>query len=181
MRNEFKSMFQETVAEESGGFSLIETGEYEAELTDCKLDMTKDVARLSLVYTITQDPYVGRKQFGNYQLEGRGIGFLKKDLATLGLDYSQIGSPEDIATLIWDAMPVNVVIFVNQKEWQGKIYNNAYLNSVADVPAHKTAMKPAVTKPQAAKTTSRPPAKARTKPTQPISDEPDFGDDEIPF
>jgi hypothetical protein len=162
--SEFKSMFQET-APESGGFSLIETGEYEAELIDCQVDLTKEPVRLSCIYQITEGVNEGRKLFGNYQLEGRGIGFLKKDLSTLGLDYSQVGSPEDIATLIWDNMPMPVIIYVAQKEWQGKMYNNVYLNELIDRPAalDKTVSKPATAQPprQTAKPTAAKPTAAK--------------------
>lgn len=133
---DFSKEFKDTPAEESGGFSLIDTGTYEAEIVDCKLDITKEPARLTFVYQITGDPnYAGRKLFGNYQMAGRGIGFLKKDLTTLGLNFAEVGSPEDIASLVWDAMPLQVVIYVAQKEWQGKMYNNTYLNELLDAPA----------------------------------------------
>lgn len=135
---DFKSEFQQTAAEE-GSFKLIEVGEYEAEIVDCKLDLTKEPNRLTFVYQITDGEYQGHKLFGNYQLEGRGIGFLKKDLTTLGLDFSEVGSPEDIASLVWDAMPTAVVIYVAQKEWQGKMYNNVYLNDLLPDSAHTVA------------------------------------------
>lgn len=196
---DFKSMFQETAPEEAGGFALIDVGTYEAELADCKLDMTKSPERLTIEYHITDGEYQGRKLWGNYNLEGRGIGFLKKDLGILGLDSSEVGSPEDIATLIWDAMPVPVVIYVAQKEWQGKMYNNVYLNGISDPPA---ATAPAPTNQKEAtrraqmttgKTAPQPTGKTANGKTQPrpatkpapkrgkIS-EPEFDDnDEIPF
>ncbi len=192
--DDFKGMFSETPAAE-GGFALIDQGEYEAELVDCKLDITKDPGRLTIVYQITQEPYVGRKLFGNYQMAGQGIGFLKKDLTTLGIDFSEVGSPEDIAQLIWDAMPMPVIIFVNQKEYQGKTYNNVYLNSVNDVPAALSKPSPTNQKEQdrRAKVNAKPATKPTAKPAQKPTgkrpppkvqrDEPDFGDDnsEVPF
>lgn len=184
MGNEFQSMFQETAPEEAGGFALIEPGTYEAELADCKLDMTKSPERLTVEYHITDGEYQGRKLWSNYNLEGRGIGFLKKDLGILGLDYSNIGSPEDIATLFWDAMPIPVVVYVAQKEWQGKMYNNTYLNGISDPPA---AMAPAPKPKPAAKPAQRPAAKPAAKPKRASSGgtslgEPVFDEnDETPF
>ena len=135
--NDFQTMFQNTEAEESGGgsYGLIEKGTYEAEITDVQLDLNKEPARLTLEYTITQEPYVGRKGWSNYNLEGRGIGFLKKDMNTLGLDYSDITSPEDIMELVANSIGQQVVVYVGQKEWQGKMYNNFYLNELLDAPA----------------------------------------------
>ncbi len=190
--DEFKSMFQETAAEE-GGFALIEPGEYEAKLMDCKLDLTKSPARLTVVYELTEEPNQGKKLFGNYQLEGRGIGFLKKDLQTLGMDFSQVGSPEDIASLFWDNMPLPVVVFVNQKEWNGKTYNNVYLNSILDKPAVHTAAKAPMNQKEATRqaaqktapptqTKAKAPLAGKAKVTHPAG-EPSFDDSnsEIPF
>lgn len=129
----FKDAFQNQ-EEESGGFGLIDQGEYEAEISDVQLDMTKEPNRVTIEYTLT-DEYAGRKVWGNYNLEGRGIGFLKKDLKTLGLDYSEIDSPESILDLLATAMNYPVIVFINQKEWQGKTYNNVYLNALNDAPA----------------------------------------------
>jgi hypothetical protein len=158
--DEFKSLFHETAPAEGGGFKLIEQGEYEAELTEAKLDLEREPAQISLVYQITQEPYVGRKLFSNYNLSGQGIGYLKKDLDLMGLNYADVGSPEDIVTLLWDNLPMQAIIFVNQKAASnGKVYNNTYLNEVVDRPAHhevKTPPKQAAKPPPAPPTTGKP-------------------------
>jgi hypothetical protein len=187
--DDFKSLFQETAPAEGGGFALIDKGTYEAELTEAKLDLEREPAQITFVYQITQEPYVGRKLFSNYNLSGQGIGYLKKDLDTLGLNYAEVGSPEDIVSLVWDALPFNVEIFVNQKEaGNGKTYNNTYLNAIIDPPAHVAAQTARTAPPQAAskpapatKPASAPAAKKpanmapqRTRQRPPT-------DDEIPF
>lgn len=130
---DFKSEFQNTETE--SGFSLIESGEYEAELTNCTLDTTKEPNRFTIEVTITSEPYAGRKGWLNYNLEGRGIGFLKKDLTTLGLDHTTIDSPESIVDLVGACLNASIVVFVNQKPYNGKTYNNFYLNALTDIPA----------------------------------------------
>ncbi len=207
--NDFKNMFQ--AAPEETGFALIDEGTYEAEIVDCKLDLTKEPNHLTVVYQITNDErYQNNKIFGNYHLEGRGIGFLKKDMATLGFDYENVGSPEDLADLFWNNMPIPVVIYMKHKEYNGKTYANVYLNDRLDIPgaldndqtgqreaerqakvaaqAAKPATRPAPAPAPAirqaakpaAKPTGKPPMKG--KPPQKKSGEPSFADgDEIPF
>lgn len=182
--DDFKALFHETAPAEKGGFALIDQGEYDAELTEAKLDLEREPAQISLVYQITEEPYVGRKLFSNYNLSGQGIGYLKKDLEILGLNYESVGSPEDIVQLIWDALPFQVRIFVNQKEASnGKVYNNTYLNEVVDRPAHHEA--PAAPPPK--KTTPPPSGKTSAKSgpknhaPQKTSGKRRASEDEIPF
>lgn len=126
----FSDEFKSTEAEENS-FALIPEGTYLAELGDCKLDMTKTVATLTFVYTILDEDFKGRKMFGNYKLEGRGIGFLKKDLKQLNLNYDNVQSPEDLAALVWGAMPFKVELYCKHNESGGKTYANAYLNGLS--------------------------------------------------
>lgn len=162
---DFKSAFKDTPA--AAGFSLLDEGEYDAEISEAKLDMSKTPARLSIVYDIiNHERFEGRKVFGNYNLAGEGIGYLKKDLDTLGLSYADVGSEEDIAELFWDNLPMQVVIFVNQKEWQGKTYNNVYLNDVIpDSAAHVAAQTTRTAPAAAAPAESKPAATAKAAPT----------------
>ena len=189
--SDFKNEWQQAAPEEGSGFTLLEQGEYEAELSDVKLDLTKEPHRLTAVYVVTDERYPGRKLFGNYQLSGRGLGFLKKDLVTLGLDFSKVGSAEDVAALFWDILPAQVIVFVNQKEWQGKTYNNVYLNSLMQAPAHKPTARPqqkaapptGQPRPRV-QPTPRPSPKANLRQPQPSVDleEASFDDaSEIPF
>ena len=152
--SDFKSMFNDAPAEADAGFSLLPEGDYSADLTDCKLDLTKAPAAITFIYTINDANFGGRKLFGNYRLEGRGLGFLKKDLKQLGIDYSNVSAPEDIARLVWDRLVIRCDIHVIQKEYNGKIYNNVYLNGAsvhqklspanAPTPATRQATRPAV-------------------------------------
>lgn len=184
MDNDFGAMFKETAPAPS--FSLIDEGEYEAEITDTSLDLEKSPPRLTVVYQITSDErYHGRKLFGNYQLGGQGISFLKKDLELLGLDYSNVGSPEDIMDLMATALNTPVNIFVNQKEWQGKTYNNVYLNGIVDAPA-ATAPAPLNRKEQERRETKAPPmaaTKSGGKKSPPPATKKGKGtlDDDVPF
>lgn len=139
----FKDAFQSQEAET--GFAPIDEGTYEAEISDAQLDMTKEPNRVTIEYTITGEAFNGRKLWSNYNLEGRGIGFLKKDMQTLGLDYSNIDSPESILDLLSEALEYPVVIYVKQNQGNdGKTYCNAYLNERLDAPA-ATAPNPAPT------------------------------------
>jgi sporulation protein YlmC with PRC-barrel domain len=138
--NDFLKAFNDTPAEESTGFSLLPEGTYTASLGDCKLDMTKEPMQLSFVYDITEGEFRGRKLFSNYRLEGRGLGFLKKDLKQLSIDYSNVAKVEDLAAIVWERLPMNCEVYVNQKEYNGKVYNNTYLNALltsAPAPAAK--------------------------------------------
>jgi sporulation protein YlmC with PRC-barrel domain len=128
--NDFLKAFNDTPAEESTGFSLLPEGTYTATLGDCKLDMTKEPMQLSFVYDITEGEFRGRKLFSNYRLEGRGLGFLKKDLKQLSIDYSNVAKVEDLAAIVWERLPMKCEVYVNQKEYNGKVYNNTYLNAL---------------------------------------------------
>lgn len=181
MNDEFKSLFQETAPAENQGFALVDVGTYEAELTECKLDMQKEPPRLSIWAQITNDErYEGKKLFINYQMGGQGISYLKKDLETLGLDYSDVGSPEDVAQIFFDNLPLQVVVYVSQKEYQGKMYNNTYINELIDMPAHHTPAQragpgpgktyadpkaPGNTQPKTTPTTAKAAPKTAAKPT----------------
>lgn len=136
---DFKSLFDSTPAEETTGYSLLPEGTYDAELSDCKLDMTREPMQLSFVYDITEGEFRGRKLFSNYRLEGRGLGFLKKDLKQLSIDYSTVSKVEDLAAIVWERLPMKCEVFVNQKEYNGKVYNNTYLNGLrAGAPVQAT-------------------------------------------
>ena len=131
----FKDEFSKTPAAEGGGsFELIPVGEYQAMIDDSWLDMTKTPPRLSLTYKIVDGEFKNRKLWANYTLSGQGFGFLKKDLKTLGADYSNVEGPEDVARLMFKNIGRGVQIYVAQKEWNGKTYNNAYLNKAESAP-----------------------------------------------
>lgn len=123
----FQQMFNS--ASEESSFEALPEGEYVAMIDNSSLDLTKKPARLSLTYKIVSGDFSGRKVFSNYNMEGRSLGFLKKDMKTLGVDYSNVKSEEDIAKLMFSQVGKGVKIFINQRDYNGKIYNNAYLNS----------------------------------------------------
>jgi hypothetical protein len=112
----------------SNDFEIVAEGDYVAQMTDVKIDATKTPARLSITLEITSGDFKNRKMWLNYNLQGQGLGFLKKDLKTLGIDYSNVKKEEDLASIIWDASPVFVEMAVVHKEWKGKMYANAYVN-----------------------------------------------------
>jgi hypothetical protein len=122
----FKDLFDAANAE--GGFSVHPAGSFTAELTDAKIDLTKSPARITLIYQTDEG-----KLFANYNLQGQGLGILKRDMKTLELDYSNVQSEEDIAKLFWDRIaiaPPSVTVDVTHREYQGKTYANVYLNSL---------------------------------------------------
>lgn len=124
----FQDEFNNASAGDNKTYELMPEGEYQAIIDDSQLDLTKSPARLSLTYKIVEGPHKNRKLWANYNMGGQGLGFLKKDMKTLGLDYAGVTSESDVAKLVFQAVGQGVTIFVNQKEWKGKTYNNAYLN-----------------------------------------------------
>lgn len=128
----FQDEFQKMEVESTGGFELLPEGEYEAMIADSSVDLTSTPAKLSVTYKIVEGEFKNRKVWGNYRLEGRGLGFLKKDMKILGIDYSKVKTEQDIAKLMFGHVGQGVTIYVNQKEWNGKTYNNTYLNSASD-------------------------------------------------
>lgn len=134
----FQDDFNSAQEPEQKGFDLIPEGEYEAIIDDSSLDLTKTPARLSLTYKLIGTEHKNRKLWSNYNMAGQGLGFLKKDLKTLGLDYSNVKSEQDIAKLVFGRIGQGVTIYVAQKEWKGKMYNNAYLNKAESAPTTKS-------------------------------------------
>lgn len=110
-------------------FEILPDGEYSAIIDNSSLDIQKEPARLSVTYKITEGKFQNRRVFTNYNLAGKGLGFLKKDMKTLGIDYSMVEKPEDVARLMFANIGQGVGIFVNSREYNGKKYNNAFLNS----------------------------------------------------
>lgn len=110
-------------------FDLIPEGRHQVKAVEFKLDITKEPARATMVYEFAGF-LEGRKLWANYQLKGQGLGILKRDLKTLGVDISSIKSPEDMATKVWAILPMKVEITVKHNESKGKTYANGYLNRV---------------------------------------------------
>lgn len=125
----FLDEFKGALIEGNQEFDLIPNGEYEAIIDNTSLDISKTPARLSLTYKIVTGEFKNRKVWSNYTMQGRGLGFLKKDMKTLGLDYSGVSKEEDVAKLMFSQVGRGVEIFIKQSEYNGKTYNNAYLNS----------------------------------------------------
>lgn len=117
---------------ESTGYAVLPEGTYIAVIDNSSVDLTKKPAKLSVTYKIVEGEFKNRKVFGNYSMEGKGLGFLKKDMKTLGVDYSNVQSEQDIAKLMFGTVGAGVELYVNQREYNGKTYNNAYLNNLSD-------------------------------------------------
>lgn len=124
----FMDEFLKADEAKDGEFSLIPEGEYNAQVTDVKIDMTKDPSRLSVTMEITAGEHKSRKLWANYRLQGSGLGFLKKDLKTLGIDYSNVKKEEDLVSIIWDSSPIHVKVNVVHKMVGEKTFTNAYIN-----------------------------------------------------
>jgi Protein of unknown function (DUF669) len=128
----FLEEFKKIEAESSGGFELIPEGTYSAVIDNSTVDLTKSPARLSVKYKIVDGEFKNRVLFSNYNMEGKGLGFLKKDMKTLGIDYSNVQSEQDVAKLMFGMVGAGVEVYVNQREWNGKKYNGTYLNNLSD-------------------------------------------------
>jgi hypothetical protein len=123
----FMNEFSQAEEAKSGEFELVPEGEYIAQVVDVKLDMTKAPARLSLTLEIANGNQMGRRLWTNYRLQGSGLGYLKKDLKLLKIDYSNVKKEEDLASIILDASPLFVRINVVHKSVGDKVYANAYI------------------------------------------------------
>lgn len=123
----FADEFNNTPEAESKGFSLLPEGNYQGQIDNCTLDMTKAIPKITIVYKLLGE-YAGRKLFGNYNLQGQGLGILKKDLKQLGLDYSAVTKPEDLVQLVWSAVNTKVDLYIKHREYSGKTYESVYLN-----------------------------------------------------
>lgn len=124
---DFLNEFKNTPEAESKGFSLLPEGDYQGQIDNCTLDMTKATPKITIVYKVLGE-HAGRKLFGNYNLQGQGLGILKKDLKQLDLDYSNVSKPEDLVELIWTAVNTIVDLYVKHREYNGKTYESVYLN-----------------------------------------------------
>jgi sporulation protein YlmC with PRC-barrel domain len=132
--SDFKELWDSVpeASKKSGGgnYDPLPEGNYIAELADCQLDLTKSPVEIKLVYQVASGDFKARKLFVNYRMDGKSLGFLKKDLTSLGVDYKSVEKVEDLANLIWEKLQTKVELYVNQREYKGKTYNNAYLNGV---------------------------------------------------
>lgn len=137
---DFQDEFKNTPEAESKGFSVLPEGDYQGQIDNCTLDMTKATPKITIVYKLLGE-YAGRKLFGNYNLAGQGLGILKKDLKQLGLDYSGVKKPEDLVELVWTAVNTKVDLHVKHRDFNGKTYESVYLNgksgAVAKLPTPK--------------------------------------------
>lgn len=137
---DFKDLFKSEPEAEGKGFKTIPEGSYSAIIDSVSIDLTKTPHRISVTYVVLDSEFKGNKLFANYSLQGQGIGFLKKDLKALGLDYSNISKPEDLCTLLNSKVGIACAIFVKPREYNGKIYNGVYLNGIAStLPANHPA------------------------------------------
>jgi hypothetical protein len=142
----FMDEFKNTPEAESKGFSLLPEGDYQGQIDNCTLDMTKATPKITIVYKLLGE-YAGRKLFGNYNLAGQGLGILKKDLKQLGLDYSAVTQPGDLVELVWSAVNTRVDLYIKHREYNAKMYESVYLNGVggakkATAPTAKTKAPP---------------------------------------
>jgi hypothetical protein len=128
--------------DQASDFDLIPEGKHVVEAVEFKLDITKEPARATMVYSFGGD-LAGRRLWANYQLKGQGLGIMKRDLKTLGVDISTIKSVEDMANKVWAVLPLRVEITVKHNESKGKTYANGYLNKVlASGPANSNSELP---------------------------------------
>jgi hypothetical protein len=125
---DFKNAWSSEPEAEGGSFETIPEGSYVGAIDNVTLDMTKAPNRVTVIYKITRGEMAGRKLFGNYRLEGKGIGFLKKDLKQLGVEYKDISDPTQIIRRVTPLIGSACELAVKHREYEGKTYESVYLN-----------------------------------------------------
>lgn len=116
-------------------FAPVPAGKYHAEITSVK-HIEGDEEKAPCVnweVTITDSGknVENRKVWQRNQITGRGIGFLKKNLETLGLAEGITGRTSMLAKLE-QALGLKVEVKVTQREYNGKIYNDFFFNELLD-------------------------------------------------
>lgn len=117
-------------------YANIPNGEYSAVLDTYKIDESKEPARLSLTWKLaTDDDFDGRYVFSTYQLNEKGIPFLKKDLRTLGVDEPKANT---LTKTLTNLCGVEALVGVKQRPHEGKMYYNVFVNDLAERAATKS-------------------------------------------
>jgi len=123
-------------------FEALPVGTYRAEIVEAILDLSGDVPIMTNEYVVTFGEYKGRKLWQRYYFNDiekpEHRQYFAKALSTLGV-YKLLkdASPDthlDAAHYVHQfAMKLHgrqCEVYCSQKEYNGKIYNNTYLNRI---------------------------------------------------
>lgn len=121
-------------ARPQGGGGSVPAGTYQAKIEKAFLKEKNDHMFFNVQLNIITGEYTGRKLFRNTDLdyvrdgEYIGLGFLKKDLETLGVECDDISQLESVGKEILDLV-VECNVVVNSKG-----YTNTYINKLIHSP-----------------------------------------------
>ena len=131
----FLKEFDEVEASEEIEFKEIPKGDYVCKITNSNVDKTKSPWRVSFEYTIQDGDFSGRKVFGNYSVDKKSGGFLKKDLKTLGIDNVSALNLE-ACVLKANRVENRLDCHIKPRVYNEKTYYNVYLNGfMEDIPS----------------------------------------------
>lgn len=134
----FGTMWDDAPTEREA-FKKITTGDYNATITDYSVDVTKDPGRVQFTFEVTGSDdedldaeFSGRKAWGNYQLNEKGIPFLKQDMFTLGLPVDDVHSLDELANVLGNSINKHVKVHIKSAPGKtgSKIFTNVYINGL---------------------------------------------------
>lgn len=111
-------------------YETITEGKYLGFCDGAKINEARDPAQVSLTWKIVSEgpsKFANRLVFANYQLNEKGIPFLKSDLRKLGKTTTLATLRSDLESLIG----VEAEIYVKPKVVGDKTYYSVYVNDIA--------------------------------------------------
>lgn len=137
-------MEQKKADQEKGGYKILTEGKYFARLDEVKCDLTGALAKFTCVYKVIQSEdgdfeFKGEMLFKNYSMSEKGAVWFMKDLEIMGVSIEGIDGPEKCHAEMNELAGKTAVLYCKPKEYNGKTYNNCYLNEFdvqAPIPNH---------------------------------------------
>lgn len=112
-------------------FDAIPAGTYDASLTDWEFVDAADVKSgkseygyVKMEFTIEDGEFEGRKQWRNYSVAPKALGYLKRTLVALGADPEEVSGKLDTDEIMPDLVGNNCRIKVSVGEFEGEANNS---------------------------------------------------------
>jgi len=129
----FVDLFNQTPAEEGNTYKTLPEGNYNAILSESKMDLSSAPIKVTLIFSIVDnEEFANQKLFKNFRGEGSSFGWLKHDMKIMGIELpTAISSDDELSDLLQSKQGEKFAVFVKPKEYNGNTYNNMFINGPA--------------------------------------------------
>lgn len=131
--DQLDDLFKSAEEPEKKEFEPLPEGIYHAVIKEAVFDQSTNPMVVKWTFSITDDDYKNRRVWMNHRLNEQGMPYFKADLNKL---HMSIKSLRDLPEALEYVLGMRVELYCKNREYNGKIYTNAFINNVIETETH---------------------------------------------